>query len=115
MGSASNSNSNTATPVADPLPSVVERETETGLLRVPVSWAHTVTWLALSTVEKSSCSNPMLTTGCVREREREREREGVILRTHAVYQFEPTVIILNSDHCCVVLSNPHSTVMSTSR
>jgi hypothetical protein len=65
-------------PVADPLPSVVARETETGMLRTPFSWAHTVTGLALSTMENSSSSKPMFTTGEMERGEggREREREG---------------------------------------
>ena len=64
----------TVSPVADPLPSVVAKETETGMLRIPLSSAHTVTGLDLSTMENSSCSKPMFTTGG-REREREEERE----------------------------------------
>ena len=68
-------NVNLISPVADPVTSVVERETEIGTLRMPLSWAHTVTWLALSTIEKSCRSKPMFTTREREERERERERE----------------------------------------
>ena len=79
------------------------------MLRIPLSSAHTVTGLDLSTVENSSCTKPIFTTGG-REGGRERERE--VNHISVCNSLNLTIIILDGDCGSVVLSNPHPDVRS---